>query len=106
MSERVEAARRAGRLPPEPPPPGPPGQSSVVIRGVSDAELAVWGDDVRAAWEARARLVFSLADPAGRPVPAEDVRVEARTFPGHPYPPQPPLVVVMFRWPDSGETEA
>jgi hypothetical protein len=92
MWERVEAARREGRLPPAP----PPAQGVVIMGKTSEAELAVWGEDVHAARAARARLVFSLADAAGRPVPTEDVQVEARTFPGHPYPPQPPLVVVMF----------
>lgn len=100
MWERVEAARRDGRLPPEPPPPS--AQPTLVMGKVSDAELAVWGEDVHAARAARARLVFSLADAAGGQVLTEDVQVEARTFPGHPYAPQPPLVLVVF--PDSGES--
>ena len=93
--ERVEAARRSGQLPPEPPPP-PPSARPPGMGEVSDAELAVWGEDVHAARAARARLMFSLADAAGRPVSTDDVQVEACTFPGDPYPPLPPLVHVLF----------
>ena len=96
MWERVEAARRDGRLPAEPVPADPSAQPTLVMGKVSEAELAIWGEDVHAARAARARLVFSLADDAGRPVLPEDVQVEARTYPGHPYPPQPPLVLVGF----------
>lgn len=96
MWQRIEAARRDGRLQAEPVPTAPSDQPMIFFRKTSQAELAVWGDDVHAAHAARARLVFSLADAAGRPVPTEDVRVEARTYPGHPRPGQPPLVMVVF----------
>lgn len=96
LLERVEAARREGRLPPLPVPSGVPGQPSIIMYQVSPAELAVWGDDVHAARAARTRLRFSLVDADGRAVPTEDVRVVSRIVPGQIDPPQPPLVMVVF----------
>jgi len=99
--ERVEAARRDGRLPTLLL-AGTPGPPTIIMSKVSAAELAVWGDDVHAARAARARLKFSLVDAGGRRVPTEDLQVVARTFPGHTHPPQPPVVMVMF--PIAGES--
>lgn len=68
----------------------------IFIRKNSEAEVAIWGEDAHAARAARARLVFSLADGAGRLVPTEEVHIEARTYPGHPNQGEPPLVMVVF----------
>jgi hypothetical protein len=96
MWQRIVAARRDGRLPPETVPAAPSDQPTIFIRKTSEAELAIWGEDVHATRAARARLVFSLADGAGRPVATEDVQVEARTYGGHSKQGELPLVMVVF----------
>jgi len=65
MWQRVLATRRDGRLPPLPVPAAPSDEPTIFISKTSEAELAIWGEDVHAARAARARLAFSLADDSG-----------------------------------------
>jgi hypothetical protein len=96
MHDRVEAARRDGRLPAQPLTASlRRGEARALIRDITPEEQEVMGADALEAVMDGARIAFHLRDADGRMLPANaEVHVMLTTLPEAPEPDRPAWVTV------------